>query len=152
MIKSPEDILKIMSFIEYDDFTNEEDYIVKTPYKLLKSRKGVCYDQVELEKILFDKISFEYKTFFAYCGDVTDNPTHTFLVFKDKGKYFWFENSWNSYRGIHGPFGSYKEAINYTSKKLEKDWNKRVFLKEYKTFNYKGMNLNDFSKYIVEDK
>lgn len=149
MIKSPEELLKLMTSIKYDNFTDEKDYIVKTPYELLKSKKGVCYDQVELERVLFNRIGFEYKTFFAYSGDVTDNPTHTFLIFEDKGKYFWFENSWQSYRGIHGPFKSYNKAKNYVVNKLEKDWNRDVLIKEYKSFNYSGMNLNDFSKHIV---
>lgn len=98
-IDTPEGLLGFMRGIEYDDFGDEDDYIVQTPEGLLASMKGVCYDQVELErKVLSD---YEPSTYFSYRGlPIEDNPTHTFLVYKEDGGYYWFENSWAVQRVI----------------------------------------------------
>ena len=150
---NPDDILKITSKIKYDNFTDEEKYIVKTPSEILLKLKGVCYDIVELERKLFNEINYKFKTYFAYADlPVTDNPTHTFLIFEENKKYYWFESSWASYRAIHGPFNSYNQGISYVSNQLKSSSNwKNVFVKEYTEFNYKNMNLNQFGQYIIDN-
>jgi hypothetical protein len=152
-VTSPDDVLKITSGINYDNFTEETDYIVKSPSKVMSSKLGVCYDIVELERRLFNAINYEFKTFFTYEKlPIDDNRTHTFLIFKENKKYFWFESSWQSMRAIHGSFSSYSKAVNYVKKFLLKDNWKSVFKSiKYKKFNYKGMNLNEFGEYIVDN-
>lgn len=145
----PSEILKITSKIKYDDFTDEEKYIVKSPKEVLSKKQAVCYDLVELERELFKKYNYEVKTFFAYDKN-EDGETHTFLIFKENNKYYWFESSWQSYRAIHGPFNSYKDGLKYFSNQAKKSlkW-KHVYIIEYPSFNYNGMNLNEFGEYIV---
>jgi len=147
---TPKDILKITSTIKYDNHTDDE-YKIKSIDQILKTREGICYDIVELERELFTKLHYEFKTFFAYQGlPIDEHPTHTFLVFKENNKYYWFESSWESYRAIHNPFNSYKEVCNYVVKQLKQSSNwKSVKIIEYTSFNYKNMNPNDFAEYIV---
>jgi len=148
------ELLKITSNMQYDNFTDESKYIVKAPQEVLRKKTAVCYDLVELERKIFNELNYEFKTFFAYEDlPITDNPTHTFLVFKENSKYFWFESSWHSYKGIHGPFNSYQDAVKYFSKlsKSKLNW-KTVNVVEYDKFDYKGMNLNEFGQYILNKK
>lgn len=119
-IETPDDILDITIKIDYDNDSPDSKYIVKLPKDVLKSGKGICYDIVELERKLFNYINYKFKTFFAYENlPITNSLTHTFLVFKENNKYFWFELSWESYKGIHGPFNSYRNSIRHIAKLLK---------------------------------
>ena len=50
---TPEDILKVTSLIKYDNHTDDDKYIIKTPKEIITSKSGICYDIVELERKLF---------------------------------------------------------------------------------------------------
>ena len=39
-------------------------------------------------------------------------PTHTFLVYKENDKWYWFENAFFDYQGIH-EFDTYDDAIEF---------------------------------------
>lgn len=152
--KNPLELLEFMKNIKYDNFTDENKYIVKSRSRLLKTKKSVCYDQVELERFYFEKWKYNFKTFFAYVNlPVTVSPTHTFLIYKEKNKYYWFENSWGVYRGIHGPFTSYKKGISFVSKQLKKSskW-KEVKLFEYNKPKIRNLNLNEFAENLIKNK
>lgn len=81
---------------EFDKF-----YYLQTPDELKKSKCGVCWDQVELERKLFEENHINFKTYFIYIVDKDMLPSHTFLTFEDKKKHYWFEHSWGKYKGIH---------------------------------------------------
>jgi len=148
-ILTPKDILNITSKIKYDNFTSEEKYIIKSPDDILQFKKGICYDVVELERELFTKIKYKFKTYFFFSKlPIEDNPTHTVLIYQENYKFYWFESSWDSYRGIHGPFTSYIDAINFVMDKLKIDW-KTCHVIEYNKFNYSKMNVNQFARYIL---
>lgn len=53
---NPDEILKITSKIQYENFTDESKYIVKTPEQVLRKKEAVCYDIVELQRKLFNQI------------------------------------------------------------------------------------------------
>jgi len=146
----PKLILTVTKKIMYDNFTNEEDYIMRDKKKIIKDKKGVCYDIVELERALFNKYNFKFKTFFAYNEPVNDSPTHTFLIYEYKREYFWFESAMKINEGIHGPFKSYQEGVRFVLKQLKNGrfiGNPKV--REYEKFDFTGMNLNEFADYIM---
>jgi hypothetical protein len=145
-------LLLLMKYIKYDNFVNKEDYIVKTPKEVLKNKTVTCYDQVELERLYFEKNNVEFKTFFVYADlPIGENRTHTFLVFKDENnKCYWFENAWNSNKGIHGPYSSYNEVVKYVLDKLKEDWGKIKNIIEYKS-PPEHLNSNEFGNYIIEN-
>jgi len=152
---TPKEFLNSLNDIEYDSKTSEEKYFIKSPKELLRTKKGICYDQVELEREYFKSNKFEFKTFFVYNKNkIDEHATHTFLVFKDRDKYYWFENSWQIYRGIHGPFKSYDEAIRFVSNSLKKSDNwERVDIVEYDELkNYTKMNIPQFAQSILVGK
>lgn len=87
--------------IEKWDNEFNEFYYLQSPQELLKTKCGVCWDQVELERYLFKQEKINIKTYFICTYDNDNLPSHTFLMYKEKDKYIWFENSWQEYRGIH---------------------------------------------------
>jgi len=77
--------------------------IVHSPEQLLKSKKGHCWEQTELAKFLLKEKGIQSRTFFM---DVVINNrgntiTHAFLVFQSDDKFYWFESTFDPYRGIH---------------------------------------------------
>jgi hypothetical protein len=145
---TPQKILLITSKIKYDNFTDEEDYLVKTPRQVLSTKLGICYDIVELERLLFNQSGYKTRTYFIYNEPIESHPTHTFLIFEERGKLFWFESSWYQQRGIHGPFDSYKNVLLFVVKKINY---KKPKIRAYNKFNYSGMNINEFGNYIINN-
>ena len=72
-----------------------------SPEELLISKCGVCWDQVELERKLFNDSGIDCDTYFIYIDDKKGLPSHTFLTFQLGGKYYWFEHSWYDMKGVH---------------------------------------------------
>lgn len=107
------DVMHLMENIEYGwvDFANNKhnevdtsfskDYKLQSPSEVMKSKVGVCWDQVELERYYFKKTNYQVKTYFIVHYDNNRCPTHTFLVYQKNNKYYWFEHSWQKYRGIY---------------------------------------------------
>ena len=78
-----------------------EFYFLQSYEELLKTKCGVCFDQVEFERYIFNKNNVEVKTYFIVTYDNDMLPSHTFLTYEKNKKYYWFEHSWGIYRGIH---------------------------------------------------
>lgn len=107
------EIMDLMKIIEYGwvdkdnnkhdlvDETYSDNYILQSPNEVIKNRIGVCWDQVELERYYFKGNAWNIKTYFIVHYDSDKCPTHTFLTFEKDNKYYWFEHSWKTFRGIH---------------------------------------------------
>ena len=121
-----QDLMEIMDTIEYgflDEFGNNivyntkkwddefyDFYYLLSPDELLKKKCGVCWDQVELERKLFEEKGFKVKTYFICTYDGDNLPSHTFLTYEKDNSFYWFEHSWNIYKGIH-KYASEKELL-----------------------------------------
>lgn len=154
MLDTMNKIMNIMNDIEYgfkdengfninsdpEKWDNEFDnfYYLQTPEELLKSKCGVCWCQVELERELFSKEGIEVETYFICTYDNDNSPSHTFLVIKDNNKYYWFEHSWGIYKGIH-EYDSLKELLLDVKEKFIKS-NPQDINNDY-TFVYKYENV-----------
>ena len=86
------DIMNIMNDIKYGyldingniHFDIDEDfeslYTLQSPGETLNNKVGVCWDQVELERYLFDKKNIKFNTYFIVYYSDNICPTHTFLI------------------------------------------------------------------------
>ena len=80
---------------------------IQSPEMLMASKIGQCWEQAELARFLFESKNIPCKTYFidnnfGKSGEPWPNyQTHTFLVFTDNGKFYWFEHSWEPFAGIH---------------------------------------------------
>lgn len=114
-----------------------DTYTLQKPEETLKNRVGVCWDQVELERNLFEKENINIDTYFIVHYDNDKCPTHTFLIFQNNNKYYWFEHSWSKFKGIH-EYNTELEALKDIKEK---------FIKYELNNNYNPMNLCIY-KYI----
>lgn len=115
-----------------------ELYKLQSPQETLKNKIGVCWDQVELERYLFEKDNIEFKTYFIVHYDNDSCPTHTFLIYKENNKYFWFEHSWEKYRGIKS-YDTELEAL--------KDIKEKFISTELNgVYNYMNLCIYEYSK------
>ena len=95
-----------------------EQCLVQTGEQVLNTKVGTCWDQVELERLWFEKNKYEIKTIFIWFEVNYENayPTHTFLLYKKDNKWYWFENSFETCRGIY-EFNTVEEAIEFVKRK-----------------------------------
>lgn len=164
------EVMELMKDIEYGwidknnnkhnivDESYSNNYILQNPKEIIKNKIGVCWDQVELERYYFKGNDWNVKTFFLVHYDGGNCPTHTFLTYEKNNKYYWFEHSWERFRGIH-EYKNLKELlldirdkfIKYDlDNKYEKD---NLVLHEYKKPKYhistqEFYNHCDYGKYI----
>lgn len=76
-------------------------YYLQSPKQLLESKVGCCFDQVELERELVSKLNVDCRTYYMMYPDDDIDYAHTFLIYKDSKKYYWLENAWLKYKGVH---------------------------------------------------
>ena len=96
--------------IEWNDW--QEECFVQSGEEVLESKIGTCWDQVEFERMWFEQKNYIFKTLFIWfeVGRQNSLPSHTFLLYEHNNKWYWFENSFELYRGIH-EYNSVEEAI-----------------------------------------
>ncbi len=132
---------------------------LSSPNRLIKVKYGHCWDQIELERDWFEKHGYHFKTFYIWFEFPYDNSysTHTYLVFENDGKYYYFEHSDFNNKGIY-EFATYEEAINYQKEKfieINKQRNpvgeeelKHLYIYEYDKPKY-GLTMSEFIDYIL---
>lgn len=88
-----------------EDFSRQKflDYRLQTPEQVEQNQVGVCWDQVEYARMLFNQAGIPTKTYaIMYCDYENSNYyNHTILVFRSENKYYWFEHSMATSAGIH---------------------------------------------------
>lgn len=90
-------------------------YSLQSPIEILKSRIGICWDLTELSRSFFEVMTdLKFETYYIFYDDNAGCPSHTFLVFYENDKVYWFEPMYNDnsiyYAGIH-EFTDIKELI-----------------------------------------
>lgn len=138
------------------DNTFSKSYRLQISNELLKTKYGVCWDQVELERYYLNEIGAEAKSYFIVEYDDKQCPTHTFIVVKDNNKYFWFEHSWEPYRGIH-EFNNLNELLLDIKDKFKKMLIKRnISTEEIVIYEYtepkSNLNCLEFYKHCEQGK
>ena len=177
-IKTPKELLKFMSNnISYgyfgkngkiynfddEDFNKKwkDEYILESSEDVLKNKIGTCWDQVEFERDWFSKHNYEFKTIYHQVILNYDNPypTHTFLVYKENDKWYWFENAWDDQKGIH-EFNTFDELLKFEYqkylKKLKEYSIKDEEIAKIKYFEYSKpnshINVINYLKHIINNK
>ena len=161
-MKYTEEIMTLMNKIEYGWVDKEgnphtklenmaENYLLQMPEELIKSKKGVCWDQVELERYYFKEKGIDIKSYFIVYYDNKRFPCHTFMSFKDNNKYYWFEDAWEKHRGIK-EFNSEKELLEEVKKHfIELELNNEYDKDYLVIYNYpkidKKLNTLEFYRY-----
>lgn len=87
--------------VRYKNMTN-----LMTPREVLEQKKGSCHDQVVLELAVLKTLGYHPTAYFVLEHDNKPSgsqggETHSYVVVKDNGKQYWFENAWSRYAGLH---------------------------------------------------
>lgn len=112
-VQSVNELLEFLQNIDYgymdmDKNVNHEidsgfkkKYILSSPEDVLKNEVGTCYDIVELERVYFKNLGLKFQTYFMVYYESKKIFTHTFVVYEENEKFYWFEYAWAKNRGIH---------------------------------------------------
>ena len=133
-----------------------QKYYLQSPEELINSKLGVCWNQVELERYYFEQENIKCKSYFIVEYDGIEYPTHTFMIVMLDDKYYWFEHSWESYRGIK-EYDSLESALLDIKKKFIKMLiNRNISTDEIVIYNYDkpnyDINSNEFFKHCENGK
>lgn len=131
----------------YNFDTFDGDYVLQSYKDMLKTKAGVCFDQVELERhYLYNRDITSY--FICYYGKILQS--HTFLVVKENNKYIWFEHAWEKYRGIY-EYNSLDELLNDVKNNFMNEYNildkDKILLKSYSKPK-SGIGLSEYFKWV----
>ena len=141
--------------VDLEDTFNKVYYLM-SPEELLNKKIGVCWDQVELERKLFEENNIKNETYFIYIDDKNKLPSHTFLVYYVDNKVYWFEHSWFDEKGIH-EYNNLTDLLNDVEIKFIKSRENEVpkgldvHIYKYNKPNY-NISCNEFYNYIFTQK
>lgn len=129
----------------------QKKYVLSKPEEVIANKVGNCYDQVELERIAFKNLGIKFNTYFMVYYDAKKLFTHTFVVYEENEKFYWFEHAWIPYKGIHEFMSLYDllKDINDKFQKYNKLRNMDVdylCIYKYKKPKY-HISLKDFYKH-----
>ena len=161
------EIINLMKNIDYGWINNKKktylfdetfinNYKLQTPQETINNQIGICWDQVELERYYFRVNDWNIKTYFIVHYDNDKCPTHTFLTYKKNDKFYWFEHSWERFRGIH-EYNTEKDLlldiknkfINYELNNIYQS--KNLVLYEYKKPKY-HISVQEFYNHCENGK
>jgi len=125
-------------------------YRLQSPEQFYKNKVGVCWDQTQFERYIFNNWDYKFKTYYIEL-DNKEHSTHTFLVYQKNNKFYYFENSYEKIRGI---WESYliDDIFNFVLKNMFEDelqkYNYKLY--EYNTENSEFKPL-EFMDYIINN-
>lgn len=77
-----------------------KEYRMQYTDEIKRHKNAVCWDLCEVEREYFELRKIPFMTVFGVNKKERKKPCHTFLVFKNNGKYYWFESSWKRMEGV----------------------------------------------------
>lgn len=137
----------------------KEKWFLSSPSRLRKVKLGHCWDFVEFEREWFQSHGYSFQTFYIYFDFPyeTSYSIHTYLIYQENGKYYYFEYSNLLNRGIY-EFASLEEAIMHQKEKhiesnkrrnpVGEEERKRIHIYEYDNPPY-HCSQDDFIDFIM---
>ncbi len=77
-----------------------KNYRMQSADEVKNHKNAICWDLCELEREYFSSRKIPFMTVFAVNKYMKNKPNHTFTIFKNNGKYYWFEASWDFMKGV----------------------------------------------------
>lgn len=112
-----------------------KNFCFQTCEEIEKSRIGICWETVELNREYLEKNNISCKAYF-FVIPFNNFYCHSVLVFNDKNKYYWFENSFKNMIGIH-EYNSLQELFNNVINNFGNIVNqKKINIRSLKIYEY----------------
>lgn len=132
------------------------DYILASPNEVVRNKIGICWDQVELERYYFKANTWNVKTYFIVHYDGDQCPSHTFLTFEKNHKFYWFEHSWEIFRGIHEYHTRKDLLLDVRNKFIEHELHYQYVQKQLVLYEYRKpkfhISVQDFYQHCDEGR
>lgn len=107
--------------VSYDFEHMFPEYRLQSPFEFFDSKVGVCWDQAVFEYFMFTNIiKRECKMFYIVQHDNAKEPTHTFVFYKDRGRWMYFENAFHRIKGIYY-IKDNKDMFDYIIENMRKE-------------------------------
>lgn len=92
------DLMSFLKSVSYKDFTT-----LMSDRDVYISQTGSCHDQALFEYFALRHLKYNPKIHFIIAVDVNGQgmETHSFVSFETSGSYYWLENAWGPYAGLH---------------------------------------------------
>ena len=129
----------------YDNWDNNfyKKYLLQINNELEKTKYGVCWDFVELERYYLKQTNLNFKSYFIFSNDGMEFPNHTFIIVNLNDKFIWIEKSWEKYQGLH-EYNSLNKALEDIKNKFIKYTGKNEKISIYEYEEPKKLNANEF--------
>lgn len=152
-VASPESLLRWMDCIQYgwmnaeyekhtefgDEFS--ENFSLLLPQEVYQHKIGTCWEQTIFANYIFDhQFHFSHKMIFM---QQYRTSTHTFLIFKQRKKWYHFEHALENLKGIHGPYNQIYQIIEAVYQKME------AINKSDEGYGWSEMNPRDFVRKLT---
>ena len=114
MIRILENFISVYELLNYQSsFSYKEFTVLKSHDEVEESKSGSCHDQVMYELQELRNIGINPKALFLMVIDENGQgyDTHSFVYYKNDDFYYWYENAWEQYRGIH-KYKSFNEMLD----------------------------------------
>ena len=148
-LKTPEELLDYMSDFEYQEFET-----LQNPLWTDVAKEGSCHDQAYFELDILHCMHVHANAAFLMAVDDAGHggETHTFVYYNDDSLFFWFENSWDDYKGIH-PYISEQDLFKDVIWKFkDRNPDMTVYLGEFIPGNHAiGEDLSTFVDICMEN-
>ncbi len=79
----------------------KKKYILSNPEETISNKVGTSFDLVEVERTYFKNLGLKFNTYFMIYYESKRIYTHTFVVYEEKEKFYWFECAWHNDKGVH---------------------------------------------------
>lgn len=79
----------------------KKKYVLSTPEEVINNKVGTCFDIVELERAYFKNLGIKANTYFMAYYESKKVVAHTFLVYEENEKFYWFEYALENERKVH---------------------------------------------------
>lgn len=159
VFKTPNELNKYLNSFSYGilynnkvitdlDNTNDNDffkmYRTISPLDFFKYKVGVCWDYTAAERYYFSKyFKYDFDTYYIEVEDDTWS-THTFLVYKEEGKFYYFESSFQKYQGVH-QFDDLISIFKYVIKNMERNkYRYKIYKYDLNKFDFATLEFMDY--------
>lgn len=129
----------------------KKNYVLSSPDEVIETSLGTCFDIVELERSYFKNLGVKCNTYFMIYYESKKVFTHTFVVYEENEKFYWFEYAWDKCKGIH-EYVSLYDLLTAVRAQFKKFHNLKFMDNDYLcVYKYKKpkahIGLKDFYKH-----
>ena len=97
----------------------KKKYVLSNPEETLTNKVGTSFDLVEVERTYFKSLGLKFNTYFMIYYESKRIYTHTFIVYEENEKFYWFESAWTNDKGVHEYMSLYDLLTDIRSKFIE---------------------------------